>query len=72
MATMVKSVMEMGERQLVFCGDGGWGRIKKKNMILGFHGFYHGGPYSFIIFLMGRKCLCYAFKSKNSFGLNES
>ena len=23
-------------------------------MILGFHGFYHGGPYSFIFFQLGR------------------
>ena len=61
MAAMVKSVMEMGERQLVFCGDGGWGRRIKKNMILGFHDFYRGGPYSFIIFLMGRKFLCLCF-----------
>ena len=27
---------------------------RKKNMILGFHGFYHGGPYGFISFLSGR------------------
>ena len=26
---------------------------EKKNVILGFHGFYHGGPYSFIFFQLG-------------------
>ena len=61
MATMVKSAMEMGERRLVFYGDGGWGRRRKKNMILGFHDFYHGGLYGFIIFLLGRKYLCLCF-----------
>ena len=29
---------------------------EKKIVFLGFHGFYHGGPYSFIFFLVGRKC----------------
>ena len=38
------------------CGDGDWGR-RKKNMILGFHGFYHGGPYGFISFPLGRYVL---------------
>ena len=60
-AAMFKSAMEVDERRLVFCGDGGWGRRRKKNMISGFHGFYHGSPYSFIIFLMGRKVLCLCF-----------
>ena len=32
---------------------------RKKNMILGFHGFYHGGPYGFIIFPSGRKFLIF-------------
>ena len=27
---------------------------EKKNVILGFHGFYRGGPYSFIFFQLGR------------------
>ena len=31
------------------------GEKEKKNVILGFYGFYHGGPYSFIFFLVGRK-----------------
>ena len=39
------------EQQLDLCWDGGW---EKKNVILGFHGFYHGGPYSFIFFQLGR------------------
>ena len=42
------------EQQLVFFGDGGWGRRGEENVILGFHGFYHGGPYSFIFFQLGR------------------
>ena len=32
------------------CGDGGW---EEKKMDLGFHGFYHGGPYGSIIFHLG-------------------
>ena len=41
--------------------NGGWivemaAREKeKKNVILGFYVFYHGGPYSFIFFLVGKK-----------------
>ena len=32
---------------------------RKKNMILGFHGFYHGEPYGFIIFSLGRYVLIF-------------
>ena len=39
---------------MAVCGDGGWGRRRKKNMILGFHGFYHGGSYGSIIFPLGK------------------
>ena len=31
------------------------GEERKKNMDLGLHGFYHGGPYGSIIFHLGRK-----------------
>ena len=32
---------------------------RKKNMDLGFHGFYHGGPYGSISFHLGRKTLMF-------------
>ena len=41
------------EQRLGFCWDGSWGRRKRKIWILGFHCFYHEGPYSSVIFLLG-------------------
>ena len=70
-AVMVKSTLEVREQWLPFL-EIAVGEGRKKNMDLGFHGFYHGGPYGSIIFHLGRKILIFAFKSKNSFGFNES
>ena len=49
-----KSASEMREQSLPFVEMAAREDARKKNMILGFHGFYHGGPYSLISFLSGR------------------
>ena len=49
-----KSASEMREQSLPFVEMAVGEDERKKNMILGFHGFYHGGPYGFISFLSGR------------------
>ena len=49
-----KSASEMREQSLPFVEMAAGEDERKKNMILGFHGFYHGDPYSFISFLLGR------------------
>ena len=50
MAAMVKSASEMREQSLPFILVAAGEEEEKKNVILGFHSFYHGGPYSFIFF----------------------
>ena len=50
MAVMVKSASEMHEQSLPFVLVAAGEEEEKKNVILGFHGFYRGGPYSFIFF----------------------
>ena len=49
-----KSASEMREQSLPFVEMAAGEDERKKNMILGFHGFYHGGPYGFISFPSGR------------------